>query len=471
MWSRYAIVVLSVALTGCLAGREGIRNAEGGLVQLDGSFGRRDGGMDGGGVVVLPDGAVLLPDGAVVPPFDGGGGVVVVLPDGAVRLPDGAVVPLPDGAVVLPDGAVVWPDGGGVARDGSVTPFFEVDCDNGMDDDADGLTDCADVDDCEAAVCDLAGNVCSAGVCGGCRGEPSETLCGDGADEDCDGLTDCADSDCAGVVCGPGGVVCGGGACPCASGFSERACADGTDDDCDGLTDCLDPDCNGRACDGTGMVCSGGSCTCSTSVEFCNDRDENCNGVIDDGCPRALGLCCASSAGGYGSGGGTSFSAPCPSGTVLVGLAGRAGLRLDRVQPICAPLTLVTDRDARPEFAYSVRRGTLILGGTYGGTGGTAFDDRCPGDDVVIGVIGSADELGGVRSIALQCGTVTLSRAAFSFRLTIMPSTSTPLRGSSGSESFGASCMGGAITDVGGSAGTTVGRLAFICRQIQLQTF
>jgi hypothetical protein len=461
---RYAIVLLSLGLAGCLVGREGVRDRDGQIVRLDGSFGRRDAGLDGGGIVVLPDGAFLLPDGAVVPPFDGGG---VSRPDGAVVLPDGAVV-LPDGAIVGPDGAVLRPDGGR-PRDGSVAPFFEVECDDAIDDDGDGRTDCADLDDCEAATCDLAGNVCAAGVCGGCRGAARETMCGDGADEDCDGRADCADSDCAGVACGPG-VVCGGGACPCPSGFSERACGDGVDDDCDGRTDCVDPDCNGRACDGTGRLCSSGVCTCSASVDFCNGADEDCDGTPDDGCPRAIGLCCPSSAGGYGSGAGTAFTEACPAGTVLMGIAGRAGFGLDRLQPICAALTLETDREARPEFAYSVRRGAAMLGTARGGTGGTAFDDRCPGNDVVIGIRGSADEIGGVDSIALQCGTLSVSRAGFSFRLTITPTVTTPTRGSGGSTSFIADCPSGAITDVSGSASTTIQRLSFTCRQIQLQT-
>ncbi len=58
------------------------------------------------------------------------------------------------------------------------------DCDNGLDDDRDGNTDCYDKD---------------------CRGQPgcglsydAETMCHDGRDDDLDGKTDCADSDCAG---------------------------------------------------------------------------------------------------------------------------------------------------------------------------------------------------------------------------------------------------------------------------------
>ena len=60
-------------------------------------------------------------------------------------------------------------------------------CDNGADDDEDGLTDCDDPD-CEVdAAC-----------------APPVEACSDGVDNDGDGLADCEDSDCAALlVCQP----------------------------------------------------------------------------------------------------------------------------------------------------------------------------------------------------------------------------------------------------------------------------
>ena len=58
---------------------------------------------------------------------------------------------------------------------------------------------------------------------------PVETKCGNKIDDDGDGLTDCADSDCfANAAC---------------VGKVETACADGKDNDSDGKTDCADSDC------------------------------------------------------------------------------------------------------------------------------------------------------------------------------------------------------------------------------------
>jgi len=58
----------------------------------------------------------------------------------------------------------------------------------------------------------------------------SETLCTDGMDNDGDGLIDCADPDCGGIsVCGPEGKL--------------QTCSDGFDNDGDGSIDCADPGC------------------------------------------------------------------------------------------------------------------------------------------------------------------------------------------------------------------------------------
>ncbi len=66
----------------------------------------------------------------------------------------------------------------------SVSPPSEI-CDNGLDDDLDGLTDCDDPD------CD-SDPACSGTVC-----IPSHEDCDNGIDDDCDNRIDCADLDCA----------------------------------------------------------------------------------------------------------------------------------------------------------------------------------------------------------------------------------------------------------------------------------
>jgi hypothetical protein len=129
-------------------------------------------------------------------------------------------------------------------------------CDGGVDDDGDGLSDCADPD-CDGVRCGTANLACIAGACV-CR-VAAELHCGDDFDDDCDGMIDCADSDCATSARCSAELDCddaldddGDGLADCADpgclgvGFCtafEAACGDGEDNDGDGAIDCADPDC------------------------------------------------------------------------------------------------------------------------------------------------------------------------------------------------------------------------------------
>jgi hypothetical protein len=209
-------------------------------------------------------------------------------------------------------------------------------CSNGIDDNGDGLADCADpqcdgftgnATNCGVGACTSTGNlVCQGGgqidTCTpgapsaeGPFGDPS---CSDQSDNDCDGLTDAADPSCAapqetcdnGVDDNGNGLIdcadpqcdgyaiqtteCGVGACastgslacqtpgqadtctpgtPVAEGpFGDATCSDGIDNDCDGVTDEIDPD-------------------CSAPQETCdNGVDDNGNGLIDCADPQCEGF-------------------------------------------------------------------------------------------------------------------------------------------------------------------------------------
>jgi hypothetical protein len=133
-------------------------------------------------------------------------------------------------------------------------PLIEIpfeDCSNGLDDDGDGLIDCADPD------CSL-DPACSGG---------SVEACSDCLDNDGDGAVDCLDSDCTLEAF-------------CQSSATEtcRGCAD---DDGDGLIDCADPDCLSKP------ACTGGTaCTCPEtncgSGDCCGDGiDNDGDGLVD----------------------------------------------------------------------------------------------------------------------------------------------------------------------------------------------
>ncbi|MBI2889246.1 MAG: hypothetical protein HYY13_00520, partial [Nitrospirae bacterium] len=163
------------------------------------------------------------------------------------------------------------------------------------------------------------------GTCsgGGCTTTPAGATsefwtgiyyCNDGINNDCDGMTDCSDPDCAGAsncsggscptyvtqatcptstccwetstnTCKTTGTCSGGGCTTTPAGATSEFwtgiyyCNDGINNDCDGMTDCSDPDCAGAS------NCSGGSCstfvtqpTCPTSTCCWDNATYQCKG-------------------------------------------------------------------------------------------------------------------------------------------------------------------------------------------------
>jgi hypothetical protein len=189
-----------------------------------------------------------------------------------------------------------------VCQGGTCTIRKENACNDGVDNDGNGQTDCMDTS-------------CEGGSCGtGCtchNGGHAESACHDMMDNDGDALTDCVDPDCLGESCGPG-CVCGTDA-----GFAEGLCNDAVDNDNDGQTDCLDPDCAQKLC-GTVTVpftCNSGMCNCNGGAQIteqgslCNDGvDNDCDGTLDCGDADCDGQPCT-----LDGGTGTCMSGACQS--------------------------------------------------------------------------------------------------------------------------------------------------------------
>lgn len=144
----------------------------------------------------------------------------------------------------------------------------EAQCFNGVDDDLDHQSDCADPD-CRGIV--NPGNtdqICyekefdlGTVALGGVRYQ----FCGNAFDDDGDGPQDCADSDCARRFgnCGP---------CPEREDFTYAACADGSNNDTDAATDCADIDCAGNL----GTLGNAGSCgAAENDPDLCADGFDN----------------------------------------------------------------------------------------------------------------------------------------------------------------------------------------------------
>jgi hypothetical protein len=136
-------------------------------------------------------------------------------------------------------------------KNGECIPSSEPRCDNGLDDDADELTDCADPD-CDERACGAELH-CLKLACI----PTTESRCGDDLDEDGDEDVDCEDEDCDGQSCGVG--------CVCADkDKTESNCEDAIDNDgddevdCEDVEDCLEMPCGDgpagtRTCQGDGQ--------------------------------------------------------------------------------------------------------------------------------------------------------------------------------------------------------------------------
>ncbi len=186
------------------------------------------------------------------------------------------------------------------------------------DNDCNGVTDdglLAKNSSCnQTGVCALAmSGTCVAGkwqcAYAGFGYEAKEVTCDD-KDNDCNGIVDdpypTKGKACDGPdpdQCKNGTNICDGGGksvicneLPGSGGPTAEVC-DGKDNDCNGLTDENWPDL-GQACDGPDTdQCANGSWTCAKSgltvectnefitniVEICNGKDDDCNGITDDG--------------------------------------------------------------------------------------------------------------------------------------------------------------------------------------------
>lgn len=199
---------------------------------------------------------------------------------------------------------VSQPDGGtGYSSCSGAVSAQTENCSNTQDDDCDGLTDCADPS-CSGRSCSTTGSVCTGGTCqcavpDGGTVQASENICNDGRDNDCDGLPDCADPGCASRTCATG-KVCSGSSCVSADGGTPQAiesiCNDGFDNDGDGFTDCADLGCDDRTCAPNGFECISQTCQCggggtpqAVETNCADGRDNDCDTFIDCADPSCIG--------------------------------------------------------------------------------------------------------------------------------------------------------------------------------------
>jgi hypothetical protein len=190
------------------------------------------------------------------------------------------------------------------ACENEVLPKME-ECD-GKDNDCDGQND-ENIPkiNCGAGACLVTVDGCANGMVPTCTpGQPKPEAC-NGIDDDCNLFID----DGLGTLsCGMGGCAvtvpaCSGGLPQtCVPGMMQMEVCDGVDNDCDGVTDEGNPgggvSCNtmlpGVCATGT-LNCTDGVLKCSpntmATTESCDGKDNNCNGVVDEGNPGGNQTC------------------------------------------------------------------------------------------------------------------------------------------------------------------------------------
>jgi hypothetical protein len=90
--------------------------------------------------------------------------------------------------------------------------------------------------------------------------------------------------------------------------------------------------------------------------EQCNGRDDDCNGVVDDGCPGGVTTTFANDLALLGdSAGGSAFADDCKDGEVLGGINVAMGAFLSQVRGVCRTLSL--ELQAGASHGYAVKLG------------------------------------------------------------------------------------------------------------------
>jgi len=152
-------------------------------------------------------------------------------------------------------------------------------------------------------------------------------------------------------------------------------------------------------------------------AETCNAADDDCNGVVDDGCPAGINTTFSKDLPLLGdSAGGAAFTDDCNDGEVLAGVGVTMGAFLSQIHGLCRPLSLELSPNAQHQ--YQVTLGAVrTLQAHPGGSSDSPTQLACPNNDALVGIrlaqqhytLGDGSVAAVTSRIWLTCAKLVLS--------------------------------------------------------------
>jgi len=135
---------------------------------------------------------------------------------------------------------------------------------------------------------------------------------------------------------------------------------------------------------------SAGGPACASVTEVCNGADDNCNGLVDEGCSATVTWTASHDSPTLGESlGGNIFADPCAAGDVLVGYHVGMGTRVNQLGAICRTIAVTPNPGAIPPYQalLGTRHDLDLHPPTVPDTQNTVQELVCP-DGFVVGSVG-----------------------------------------------------------------------------------
>ena len=177
----------------------------------------------------------------------------------------------------------------------------------------------------------------------------------------------------------------------------------------------------------------GGGTPCST--EACNGTDDDCDDMIDEGCPTTVTLADGSFDGHseFGASGGAAFTDVCSSDAAIFRLSGHVDNAFNGVEAHCAPLVLSVDTSILP-YVYRIERGQTESLGAHGGSGGETYDESCPDGTFLVGITG--EDGSRIFDLAMHCAELQVVGTPGAFTVAYGPVTIISIDGNNSGNAY-----------------------------------